>query len=63
MTDNLETLVHQLVRRSIYSVADMEAKFYRALRIVERAAKQSCCLCDDNCLTCDAKDLLKELQI
>lgn len=31
------------------------------LDIVKRTANQSCCLCRDQCLTCDAKTLLREL--
>jgi hypothetical protein len=30
--------------------------------IVERAANESCCLCRDECLSCDAKDLLKDIK-
>jgi len=30
--------------------------------IVERVAKESCCLCKDECLACDAQDLIKEME-
>lgn len=37
--------------------------YERIISIIKRAAEQSCCLCRDECLSCDAKDLLKELNI
>lgn len=35
----------------------------RLMEIVKRAAHNSCCLCCDSCLSCDAKQLLKEFGI
>ena len=35
----------------------------RIFDIIKRAANSSCCLCRDDCLSCDAQDLLKELWI
>jgi len=43
---------------SFYKLTELLPKF---IAIVERAATESCCLCRDECLSCDAKDLLKEL--
>jgi hypothetical protein len=36
-------------------------KYKKLLSIVKRAANNSCCICCDKCLACDANDLLKEL--
>ena len=36
-------------------------KYRKAIAIVQRAANNSCCICCDNCLACDAIDLLREL--
>lgn len=33
----------------------------KLLDIVKRAANNSCCICCDNCLGCDAQALLREL--
>jgi hypothetical protein len=33
-----------------------------AMNIIYRASIESCCLCRDKCLTCDAKQFLKELR-
>lgn len=32
----------------------------RLMEIVKRAANNSCCICCDKCLSCDALSLLKE---
>jgi hypothetical protein len=37
--------------------------YERMLNIVRRAANTSCCLCRDECLSCDASDILKEFGI
>jgi hypothetical protein len=38
-------------------------KFDRMMDIIKRAAKISCCLCRDDCLSCDAHDVLREFGI
>lgn len=38
-------------------------EWMRVIDIVKRVATQSCCLCRDECLSCDAHDVLKELGI
>jgi hypothetical protein len=40
-----------------------KSTYKRMVKIIERAAKESCCLCRDKCLSCDAQDLLKELSL
>ena len=42
------------------SFIDSLPKFFD---IVKRAANNSCCICCDECLACDAKELLKELGV
>lgn len=37
--------------------------YHQMINIIKRAATQSCCLCRDECLTCDAKDVLKALEL
>jgi hypothetical protein len=35
----------------------------RLVDILKRAAKESCCICNDSCLSCDADKLLREMGI
>ena len=62
MTDEIRSIVHLIVKNSVDSVSEMEYKCERMMKIVQRAANNSCCLCCDSCLSCDAQDLLKEFE-
>lgn len=59
MTDNSNVMFSYFIRESI----DKETLLARALQIVKRAARESCCLCRDSCFACDALNLLKEIGV
>ena len=40
---------------------EIQDNYGECLSIVRRAAKNSCCICCDNCLACDATKILREL--
>ncbi len=35
----------------------------RLMEVVRRAANNSCCICCDDCLACDAKQLLRDFGV
>lgn len=37
------------------------ANYKKAIEIIKRAASNSCCICCDSCLACDATELLREI--
>lgn len=44
----------------LYESAKWHTRYDKLLALVKRITKESCCLCRDQCLRCDAVDLLKE---
>jgi hypothetical protein len=50
-----------LLKNSLEVISKLENDLFKAMQIVERASNESCCLCRDECLSCDAKDLLREM--
>ena len=46
----------QLLAHEIKNIA-----FLKLLTFVKRAANNSCCICCDECLSCDAQEFLREL--
>lgn len=50
-----------LLKNSLEVISELENDLFKAMKIVERAANLSCCLCRDECLSCDAKDILREI--
>lgn len=58
---NIRCMIHRLVRNSINAVSEMEDTCDKLIQIVKRAADNSCCICCDKCLACDAKQVLNDL--
>jgi len=66
MTDNemiLETFYVKPCVHGFAIISDCRECMNGMFNIVERAAKISCCLCRDSCLSCDATELLREMGI
>ena len=45
----------------IVDFLNLRKKYLELIKIVKRAANNSCCLCCDSCLACDATELLHQL--
>lgn len=63
MTSKYKCENHKLDFCCLGCVKAWIARHDAMLRIVKRAAKNSCCVCCDECLSCDADKLLREFEI
>lgn len=60
MSDNVKSMVHDIVRNSVQAIAEMESKYMSLLVFVRSLSKRSCCnVCE--CIACDAKQELRNL--
>lgn len=66
MTDNVKTIIPQIIRNGIDELADCDAelcelkhKYKIAITFIKNVKNQSCSLID--CMACNALDVLREL--
>lgn len=64
MSNELNLLLIETEKSLLYVNEQLKIKnirYLKLLNIVKRASNNSCCICCDECLSCDAQTLLKEI--